>query len=58
VRAVPCLAIYTLAFALQLRKNHVKTSVRVAARRSQADKVQYKNSEQYITQKETVTKCI
>ena len=27
----PVLAIYTLAFALQLRKKHGKTSVRVAA---------------------------
>ena len=31
VRAVPRLASYTLAFALQLRKKHGKTSVRVAA---------------------------
>jgi hypothetical protein len=29
VRAVPRLANYTLAFALQLRKKHGKTSVRV-----------------------------
>ena len=27
---VPCLLSYTLAFALQLRKNHEKTSVRAA----------------------------
>jgi len=31
VRAVPVLARFTLAFALQLRKKHGKTSVRVAA---------------------------
>jgi hypothetical protein len=30
VRAVPLFANYTLAFALQLRKKHGKTSVRVA----------------------------
>jgi hypothetical protein len=32
-------------------KKHVKTSVMVAARTSQADTVQYKNNEQYNTQK-------
>jgi hypothetical protein len=37
VRAVPRVASYTLAFALQLRKKQGKTSVRVAARISQAD---------------------
>jgi hypothetical protein len=42
---------YTLAFALQLRKKHGKTSVRVEARTSQTDTVQYKNNEQYNTQK-------
>jgi len=31
VRAVPVLARFTLAFALQLRKKHGKSSVRVAA---------------------------
>jgi hypothetical protein len=41
----------TLAFALQLRNKQGKTSVRVAARTSQADTVQYKNNEQYDTQK-------
>jgi hypothetical protein len=40
-----------MAFALQLRKKHGKTSVRVASRSSQADTVQYKNIEQYNTQK-------
>jgi hypothetical protein len=35
------LRFYTLAFALQLRKTHGRTSVRVA---------QYKNNEQYNTQ--------
>jgi hypothetical protein len=42
---------YTLAFALKLRKKHRKTSARVAARATQADTVQYKNNEQYNTQK-------
>jgi hypothetical protein len=42
---------YTLAFALQLRKKHGKTSVRVAACTSQAETVKYKNNEQYNTQK-------
>jgi hypothetical protein len=42
---------YFLAFALKLRENHGKTSVRVAARTSQADTVHYKNDEQYNTQK-------
>ena len=41
----PVLASYTLAFALQLRKKHGKTSVRVAARSTQADTVQYKNND-------------
>jgi hypothetical protein len=47
----PVFASYTLAFALQLRKKYGKTSVRVAARTSQADTVQCKNNEQYNTQK-------
>jgi hypothetical protein len=47
----PSLTSYTLAFALQLRKKHGKTSVRVAARTSQTDTVQYTNNEQYKTQK-------
>jgi hypothetical protein len=42
----PSLTSYTLAFALQLRKKHGKTSVRVAARTSQADTVKYTNNEQ------------
>jgi hypothetical protein len=44
----PCLvfASYTLAFALQLRKKHGKTSVRVA---------KYKNNEQYNTHKNNST---
>jgi hypothetical protein len=41
-RPCPVSASYTLAFALQLKKKHVKTSVRVA---------QYKNNEQYNTEK-------
>jgi len=46
VKCGPCpvFASYTLGFALQLRKKHGKTSVRVAARPIQA--VQYKNNEQ------------
>jgi hypothetical protein len=47
----PVFASYTLAFALQLRKKHGKTSARVAARTTQTDIVQYKNNEQYNTQK-------
>jgi hypothetical protein len=35
---------------LPLRKKHGKTSVRVAARTTQADTVQYKNNERYNTQ--------
>jgi hypothetical protein len=41
----PVFANYTLAFALQLRKKHGKTSVKVA---------QYKKNEQYNTQKKSV----
>jgi hypothetical protein len=51
----PSLTSYALAFALQLRKKHGKTSVRVAARTSQADTVQYTNNEQYSKQKKRVT---
>jgi hypothetical protein len=47
----PSLTSYTLAFALQLMKKHGNTSVRVAARTSQTDIVQYTNNEQYKTQK-------
>jgi hypothetical protein len=47
----PVFASYTLAFALQMRKKHGRTSVRLAARTSHADTVQYKNNEQYNTQK-------
>jgi hypothetical protein len=53
-RPCPVFASYTLAFALKLRRKHGKTSVRVAARTSQTDTVQYKNDEQYNTQKKTV----
>jgi hypothetical protein len=35
-------------------KKHGKTSVKVAARTSQADPVQYKNNEQYNTQPERI----
>jgi predicted metal-binding protein len=51
----PVFASYTPAFALQLRKKHAKTSVRLAACTLKADTVQYKNNEQYNTQKKTVT---
>jgi hypothetical protein len=51
----PVFASYTLAFALQLRKKHGKPSVWVAARTTQADTVQYKNNEQYNTQKKNKT---
>jgi uncharacterized lipoprotein YbaY len=47
----PTLTSYALAFDLQLRKKHGKTSVRVAARTSQTDTIQYTNNEQYKTQK-------
>jgi hypothetical protein len=47
----PSLTSYILAFALQLRKKHGKTSVRVASRTSQTDTVQYTKNEQYKTQK-------
>jgi hypothetical protein len=40
-----------LAFDLPLRKKDGKTSVRVAARTSRADTIQYKNNEQYNKQK-------
>jgi hypothetical protein len=41
---------------LTTEKNHVKTSVKVAARTSQADTVQYKKNEQYDTQKKNSNK--
>jgi hypothetical protein len=47
----PSLTSYTLAFVLQLRKKHGKTSVRVASRTSQTDTVQYTNNEQCNTQR-------
>jgi hypothetical protein len=50
-RLCPVFASYTLAFALQLRKMQEKTSVRVVTRTPQADTAQYKNNEQYNTQK-------
>jgi hypothetical protein len=51
----PVFASYTLAFALELTKKQGKPSVRVAARTSQADTVQYKNNGQYNTQIKTAT---
>jgi predicted ATP-dependent serine protease len=52
-RPCPVFASYTLAFALQLREKHGKTSATVAAHRAQAGTVQYKNNEQYNTQKKS-----
>jgi hypothetical protein len=52
----PVFASYTLTFALQLRKKHEKTSVRVAVHTSQADTVQYKKNEQYNTPKKNSNK--
>jgi hypothetical protein len=39
-----------------MRKKHGNTSVRVAARTSQADTVQYKNNEQYNSEKKKPVK--
>ena len=44
-RPCPVFARYTLAFALQLRKKHEKTSVRVAQYKNN-EQAQYKNNEQ------------
>jgi hypothetical protein len=52
----PVFANYTLTFALQLRRKHGKTSVRVAARTSQTHTVQYKYNERKNTQKESSNK--
>jgi hypothetical protein len=46
VRAVPRLCEYTLAFALQLRKKHEKTSFRVA--QYNKNEAQYNNNESTI----------
>jgi hypothetical protein len=51
----PVFACYTLAFALQLRKKHGKTSARIAARTTQVDTVQYKNK---IVERTAVTMII
>jgi hypothetical protein len=51
----PVFTNYALAFALQLRKKHGKTSVRVAARTTQADIVQYKNNDNNTRTKKTIT---
>jgi hypothetical protein len=52
----PCLvfASYTLAFALQLRKKHGETSVRVAQYKSN-EQAQYKNNGLTIHRRNTVT---
>jgi hypothetical protein len=48
----PVFVSYTLAFALQLRKKHRKTSVRVAQYKNN-EQAQYKNSElQYTEEKQ------
>jgi hypothetical protein len=53
VRAVPRLANYTLAFALQLTKKHGKTSVRVVQYKN--NEAQYKNNEaQYKNNESTI----
>jgi hypothetical protein len=41
-----------------LREKHAKTAVRVAARTSQADTVQYKKNEQYSTQKKNSNRVV
>jgi hypothetical protein len=51
VRAVPRLCKLHPSICLTIEEKHGKTSVRVAARTSQADTVQYKNNEQYDSQK-------
>jgi hypothetical protein len=50
-QVVPRLCELYPGLALQLRKMHGINSVRVAARTSKADTVQYKNNEQYNIQK-------
>jgi hypothetical protein len=52
----PVFASYTLAFALQLRKRHGKTSARVVSRATQAHSVQKKNKHNTITEYNTITK--
>jgi hypothetical protein len=56
VRAVPRLCELYHGICLTTEEKHGKTSVRVAARTSQADTVQYKNNEQYKTQKKNSNK--
>jgi hypothetical protein len=55
VRAVPRLCELYPGLCLTTEEKHRKTSVRVAARTSQADTVQYKNNEQYNTQKKNTS---
>jgi hypothetical protein len=50
VRAVPRLCELYPGICLTTVEKHRKLSVRVAARTSQADTVQYQNNEQYNTQ--------
>jgi hypothetical protein len=52
---MPCLCEVYPAICLTTEKKHGRTSVRMAARTSQADTVQYKKNEQYHTLKKTVT---
>jgi hypothetical protein len=51
VRAVPHLCELYLGICLTTEEKARKTSAGVAARTTQADTVQYKNNEQYNTQK-------
>jgi hypothetical protein len=51
VRAVPRLCELYPGICLTTEERHGKTSVRAAARTSQADTVQYNKNEQYNTQK-------
>jgi hypothetical protein len=56
VWAVPRLCELYPGICLITEEKHRETSVRVAAHTSQADTVQYKNNEQYNTQKENSNK--
>jgi hypothetical protein len=58
VRAVPLRCEIYPGICLTTEEKSLKTSVRVAARTSQADTVQCKNNEQCTIQKKTVTQSI
>jgi hypothetical protein len=51
VQDVPRICELYPEICLKIEKKHGKTSARIAARTTQADTVQYKNNEQYNTQK-------